>query len=155
MSLAGDISTQRDVIKQAEAAIAGRAPRRHQTQQQYWQERTVAILGELRSKERAVCAACKKLRPRATMRCLRKSGFSWQSDYSYSQWTEYYSNDLPICLKCSAEFTFQVESKENKPVGTQLLPFDAENHDVWLRYQEDLLSYVEVSFQLGLPSIAP
>lgn len=153
VSLQDETSAEQAVIEEAKEALKRKNQLKYKLIRQYWDERVVAIVTALEGKNKAVCAACKKVKPIKSMRCIRESNFATRSDCSYSQWTEYWSRDLPLCMKCSQNFDYSVSVREGKPVGKQLLAFDVSVHNDWLKSDGEFLNSAEAQLKLGLPPI--
>lgn len=153
ISLQGETLAEQAIVDEAKEALKRKNQLKYKLIRQYWDERVITILAELEARQKAVCAACKKVKAIKSMRCIRESNFAWRSDCSYSEWTEYWSRDLPLCLKCSQNFDYSVSVREGKPVGKQLLAFDLDAHNSWLKSDGEFLNGAEAQLKLGLAPI--
>lgn len=153
IALQEETAIEQEVLDEAKEALKKKNQLKYKLIRQYWDERVILILVELEARQEAVCAACKRVKAIKSMRCIRESNFATRSDCSYSQWTEYWSRDLPLCLKCSRNFDYSISVREGKPVGKQLLTFDVDAHNNWLKSDGEFLNGAEAQLKLGLKPI--
>lgn len=147
------LQTKQADLEVAEQQVKTARSQLYSLQQAYRSGRRDFIHQALNAYQRAMCAYCKKIRPREQMKTVCEMGYYVDSDCRYNRWEVPYEHYFPICSRCALERTYSTKEENGYTVGKALLDFDIAVHDRWIDYGDEQLNTINHAMSLNLPQL--